>query len=90
MFLQVCRMINFPVALEKTFWGSTQLTFLGLLIDTVRQIVCVPIEKVQKALQLIEMVMNAKHGKITLHQLQRLCGFLNFICRAVIPRRVFT
>ena len=84
MFLKVCAMINFPVALEKTFWGTTTLTFLGLLIDTVRQVVCIPYEKVQRALNLIEQVLQKKSKKITVHQLQKLCGFLNFLCRAVI------
>ena len=31
IFLQICEDINFPVALEKTFWGTTVLIFLGLL-----------------------------------------------------------
>ena len=33
-FIEVCKMINFPVALEKTTWGDTIIIFLGLLIDT--------------------------------------------------------
>ena len=32
-FLSICKEINFPVAPEKTFWGTTMLTFLGLLLD---------------------------------------------------------
>ena len=35
-FLKICSEINFPVALEKTVWGTTLLTFLGLLLDTER------------------------------------------------------
>ena len=31
VFLDVCQDIKFPVALEKTYWGSTLLSFLGLL-----------------------------------------------------------
>ena len=37
-FLQVCKQIHFPVSLEKTFWGTTHLVFLGLLLDSERQI----------------------------------------------------
>ena len=48
-FLRLCRRINFPVSLDKTFWGCTRIVFLGLLIDTVRQTVCVPEEKVKAA-----------------------------------------
>ena len=36
IFLHVYKEINFPVALEKTFWGTTVLTFLGLLLDSER------------------------------------------------------
>ena len=35
IFLSICAQINFPVSLEKTEWGSTQITFLSLLIDTI-------------------------------------------------------
>ena len=38
-FLQICEEIKFPVALEKTVWGSTLIIFLGLLLDTQNQVV---------------------------------------------------
>ena len=78
-FLKVCELIVFPVSLKKTFWGTTKLVFLGLLIDTINQCVCVPIDKVSKAVSLIESVIGKKSRKITLHQLQKICGFLNFL-----------
>ena len=56
-FMSVCADINFPVSLEKTVWGSTCMTFLGLLIDTVRQLVCVPREKICKALEMIQVML---------------------------------
>ena len=87
-FLLVCKMVNFPVNLEKTFWGTTRLTFLGLLIDTVNQVVCIPMEKVFKGRDLIENLLSKK--KVTVHQLQQICGFLNFLCRCVVPGRAFT
>ena len=91
VFLDICRIINFPVSLEKTFWGTTRgTTFLGLLIDTVKQLVCIPVEKIDRANELICQVLQKKNKKITVHQLQRLCGYLNFICRAVVPGRAFT
>ena len=77
-FLEVCDMISFPVSLEKTFWGTTRLEFLGLLIDTVLQCVCIPVDKIVRAVNLIETVLSNKSKKVTLHQLQKICGFLNF------------
>ena len=34
LFLEICEQIKFPVALEKTFWATTVITFLGMLLDT--------------------------------------------------------
>ena len=89
-FLRTCGEVAFPVSLEKTFWASARLTFLGLLIDTINQCVCIPIDKVQKATDLIETVLSKRSKKITLNQLQKICGFLNFLGRCVIPGRAFT
>ena len=47
-FFDICESINFPISPEKTFWRTTQLTFLGFLIDTVAQAVCLPKEKIEK------------------------------------------
>ena len=49
-FLSICDMINFPVSMEKTFWGTTRLTFLGMLLDSEHQVICIPEDKVCKAL----------------------------------------
>ena len=90
VFMDICDMINFPVNYEKMFWAMTQLVFLGLLIDTVRRLVLIPADKVIRAHMLIDGVINNKSKKITLNQLQKICGFLNFLGRCVIPGRAFT
>ena len=64
-FLQICERICFPVSLEKTVWGCTLLTFLGLLIDTENQLICIPQDKLQRALDLIEYFLNKANGKVT-------------------------
>ena len=71
LFLQICHEINFPVALEKTFWGTNCLVFLGLLIDTLNQCVCIPADKVQRAIDMINVVLD-KH-KMTVKQMQKIC-----------------
>ena len=90
VFLFICEQINFPVSMEKTFWGTTRLMFLGLLLDSENQVVCIPEEKVSKALDLVEDFLNKNKKKVTIHQLQQLCGLLNFLCRCVVPGRAFT
>ena len=89
-FLTVCKSICFPVSLDKTFWATDRLTFLGLLIDTYLQRVCIPREKIAKLVEIIETVLNKKSKKVTSNQLQVICGHLNFVCTAVVPGRAFT
>ena len=89
-FLDVCDKIAFPVSIEKTFWATTKLVFLGLIIDTVNQWVCIPVDKIGRAQNLIEMVLSNKSKKVTLNQLQKICGFLNFLGRCIVPGRAFT
>ena len=89
-FLRICKLINFPVSMEKTFWASTRIIFLGLMIDTVNQIICIPQEKIQKAKDLLHHILNNKSKKTTVAEMQQLTGFLNFLCKAVLPGRPFT
>ena len=94
-FLQICEAINFPVLAEKTEFASTCTIFLGFLIDSVKQIIGIPLEKISRAVNMIEYILGKSElprakRKITVRQLQRICGFLNFLSRAVIPGRAFT
>ena len=82
-FMDIYKDIQFPVSMEKTFWGTTKLTFLGMLLDTLQQIVAVPDDKVTKAKILIDSILAKK--KVTVHKLQSLCSFLNFLGRSVVP-----
>ena len=89
VFLDICKDICFPVSLEKTSWGTTMLTFLGLMLDTERQVVCIPLDKVKKAQDMIQFFLNKRNKKATVLQFQRLCGVLNFLCKCVVPGRAF-
>ena len=87
IFLDICDSINFLIAEDKTSWGTTQLQFLGFLIDTIRQLILIPTDKVAKGLNMIIYIID-KNKKMTILQLQKICGFLNFLGRAMIPGRV--
>ena len=89
VFLEICNNICFPVSLEKTFWGVQLLTFLGLLIDTINQRIGIPLDKLAKAKEMIRFVLDKRNKKITLHYLQQLTGFLNFLCKCIVPGRAF-
>ena len=87
IFLAVCQEINFPVSMEKTVWAASAMIFLGLLINTVTQTVSIPTEKIEKAKDLLLSILAKK--KVTVHELQKITGTLNFLCRAVVPGRAF-
>ena len=89
IFMDICEDINFPVALEKTYWGTTCLTFLGMLLDTVRQVVCIPMDKLVKANNWVDYFLNKRKKKATVLEFQKLCGILNFLCRCIVPGRAF-
>ena len=44
-FLTLCHDIRFPVSVEKTEWATTQIIFLGILIDGANRTLAVPLEK---------------------------------------------
>ena len=90
VFLDICKTINFPVNLEKTFWVSTQTTFLGFLLDTVSQTISAPHEKIVRGINMIFSIINKKNRKVTVHQMQKICRFLNVLGCAIIPGRAFT
>ena len=48
VFMDICNAIALPVNIEKTFWGTTLLTFLGMLLDTENQTVSIPTDKIEK------------------------------------------
>ena len=75
VFLKICEEINFPVALEKTYLSTQLLTFLGLLLDSKKQLVCVPLEKLKKACELLDALIHGRSKKAKVIEMQQLCGF---------------
>ena len=88
VFMDVCQEIKLPISVEKTMYPTTRIVFLGLLIDTIRQMVFLPVEKISRGKELVQCLLNKK--KVTVKQLQKLCGFLNFLGRAIVPGCAFT
>ena len=60
---------------------------MGLEIDSIRQLVSVPQEKLQEIISKVSGALESE--KLTLRELQSLVGSLSFICRAVPPGRAF-
>ena len=87
-FIEICQEISFSIAMDKTEWASAAIVFLGILIDGRNFVLSLPLEKRNKAISLLHEMLS-KH-KVTVRDLQALCGYLNFLGKAVFPGRVFT
>jgi hypothetical protein len=64
------------MAPEKTMGPCTCLTFLGIELNTVQKVARLPNDKVDRCLSLVSEFLQRK--KVTLKELQTLCGTLNY------------
>ena len=86
-FLHLCNDLNIPLAWEKIKWGTTTLVFLGILMDGERLLLGIPLERQQKALKLLNEILDKK--KSTIKQLQVLTGYLNFLTKVIFAGCTF-
>ena len=87
-FIRICNLIGFPIAEDKTEWGTTVIVFLGILLDGINWVLSIPLEKRDRAEYLLKYMIDKK--KVMVKDLQNLCGNLNFLCKAIYPGRTFT
>ena len=76
-FTVVCKEFGVPLASDKTVGPTTQITFLGLTIDTVSRNIQVPPTKIVAILEKLRAAL--EKPKLTLRELQSLLGSLNFL-----------
>lgn len=86
-FMNMCDSIGVPLAQEKTFLPSQQMSFVGIQLDSLTSTASLPYDKVLKAKEVLEVFLSKK--KCTLKELQSLIGLLNFACSVVLPGRPF-
>jgi len=85
--LSLCNNISAPVKTSKVEGPSTQLTFLGIVIDTEHMTASISLER--KADLLLSIQSLRKKDKCTKHQLLSLVGKLSFACKVVPAGRIF-
>ncbi|XP_055337903.1 uncharacterized protein LOC129587950 [Paramacrobiotus metropolitanus] len=85
---QTCSELGVPLAHDKTEGPATQLTFLGIRLDFVRQTLSLPDDKRQIIEEALEEWSNCDH--CTKQQLQSLIGTLTFATKCVPASRLFT
>ena len=57
LFLKICRDINVPLAPEKTFYPSQIIQFLGIEIDSIKQEIRLPQDKLDKCESVIKTLL---------------------------------
>ena len=87
MALKGCRVLGVPVAPHKTEGPSTTLVFLGIELDTVKQELRLPIDKLGRLQQ--EIKKWTEKRATTKRELLSLIGQLQHACCVVKPGRSF-
>ena len=86
-FQSLADSVGIPLNPKKTVQPSTSVELHGILFDTVEMRLKVPQDKREKALKLIQQ-MKIK-TKVTLDEIQKLTGLLQFLTKAIQPGRSF-
>lgn len=73
-FSHICKDLGVPIAADKTEGPTTNITYLGLGINTSSQTLFIQHDKVKSLNDQLRDLCNRK--KITLQQLQSLCELL--------------
>ena len=87
-FLKLCSQLGVPVSMDKTEWASDKIVFLGILLDGHYLSLAIPEDKRIKAVELLSEMIGQK--KTMVKKLQQLCGFLNFLGKAIFLGRTFS
>ena len=87
---EICSFIGAPLSPDKTQGPLQIITYLGLKLNFLKQVVQIPLDKINKALHQINSILSSHDtnnknmkGKVQVRQLQQLTGLLNFICKAI-------
>ena len=85
--LETCSEVGFPVAVDKTEGPASQITFLGIELDSEACQLRLPQGTLEK---LRDMVAKWSRRKVcTKRELQSLAGYLSHACKVVRPGRRF-
>ena len=88
-FLDMCDEPGVPIALDKTEWATINIVFLGILLDGKNMTLVIPEEKRIWAVNMLQTLSGRSKSKATVKELQTLCGYLNFLNKAIVPGRAF-
>ncbi len=87
ILLEECARLGVPIADHKTEGPATEVTFLGIVIDTVKGELRLPQDKLTRLTSLLAEWQARKN--CTRKELESLVGLLNHACKVVRPGRPF-
>ena len=87
--IQVCNCINAPIKPEKVVNPTTQITFLGIQIDTMTMTASITKERKLSILDELQSFRTSKTRKRTKRQVLSLIGKLSFVSKVVPAGRIF-
>ena len=59
-FLEICQQLGFPIAEDKTEWATQVIIFLGILLDGKHFVLSIPLEKRERAIQLLRLMIDRR------------------------------
>ena len=85
--IQICAEINFPIAEEKTEFAVWKVKFLGIILNGKERQFEIPDDKRVRTINMLKHFLDRK--KVTVLEIQRLAGLLNFLNKAIVQGRAF-
>ena len=85
-FNQIIACIDMPITHEKTLGPSEIIEFLGLVLNFLQQLIQILEKKRKNCLAQLDQLLNLHFHckKVTVWQIQKLAGHLNFLCQALL------
>lgn len=84
---RLCTSLRVPLAPDKRMGPASVLTFLGIVIDTLRGELRLPDDKLQRLMDTLKVWLNRR--TCTRRELKSLIGVLSYACQVVRPGRSF-
>lgn len=85
--VRICALLNIPLAIDKQAGPTAVIPFLGIIIDTSRQELRLPEDKLRRLLELVQEWERKK--ACTRRELESLIGTLQHACKVILPGRAF-
>jgi len=79
--------LRVPLSKTKTVGPTTELEYLGIVLDSVKMEARLPMDKVKRIIEFINHILNLK--SCTKREVLQLLGHFNFASRVIVPGRSF-